>query len=181
MGRGPPYEKTATVGWALAHHGLYRDLPGKRDVTGSSYRDRAALRTAVRSLEHCFASQDVHGYLLLEYIPHERSLGHELLLGAHWTEDFGPVVTFGPGGIYTEFLAASLKTGRGVALMSPGLTAPEDLEAILAGKALTPLITGRLRGRAWSPRVRLSAQELPRAPPLPSGAGALRLLQAPGA
>jgi acyl-CoA synthetase (NDP forming) len=110
-------------------------------------RDRAAMRTAVRSLEHCFASQDVHGYLLLEYIPHERSLGHELLLGAHWTEDFGPVVTFGPGGIYTEFLAASLKTGRSVALMSPGLTAPEDLEAILAAKALTPLITGRLRGQ----------------------------------
>ena len=42
------------------------DILHKSDVGGVLVvpRDRAALRTAVRSLEHCFAGQDVQGYLL---------------------------------------------------------------------------------------------------------------------
>jgi acyl-CoA synthetase (NDP forming) len=125
------------------------DILHKSDVGGVLVvpRDLDTMFATVRSLEKSFAGQDIRGYLIVEFIPHQRNLGHELLLGAHWTEDFGPVVTLGPGGIYTEFLASSLKVGRDVAIMSPGLTAAEDMESILAEKALTPLITGRLRGQ----------------------------------
>ncbi len=32
-------------------------------------------------------------------------LGSELLLGLRWTEEFGTVLTIGPGRVYAEFLA----------------------------------------------------------------------------
>ena len=121
----------------------------KSDVGGVAVvpKSTAAVRAAVREMERRFARQDVAGYSLNEYVPHDPSLGGQLLLGMRWTDDFGPVVTLGPGGIYTELLAANLRPGRDVAILSPALTSPERTEAALAGKVLTPLLTGGLRGQ----------------------------------
>jgi acyl-CoA synthetase (NDP forming) len=121
----------------------------KSDVGGVAVvpKSTAAVRAAVREMERRFVRQDVAGYSLNEYVPHDPSLGGQLLLGMRWTGDFGPVVTLGPGGIYTELLASNLRPGRDVAIFSPALASPERIEAALAGKILTPLLTGGLRGQ----------------------------------
>jgi acyl-CoA synthetase (NDP forming) len=105
------------------------------------------VAAAIREMEGAFSANRVSGYTINQFIAYEPSLGSELLVGARWTEDFGPVVTFGPGGIYTEFLAANLRPDRSVALMSPKLTAPEDLEAAICDLAVTRILRGGMRGQ----------------------------------
>ncbi|MFZ2489931.1 MAG: acetate--CoA ligase family protein, partial [Thermoanaerobaculia bacterium] len=73
------------------------------------------------------------GFTLSEYVEHDLGPGSELLLTIRWTPEFGPVVTFGAGGIATEVLSS-------VAVLAPGITV--DVEAALASKNFTPLITG---------------------------------------
>lgn len=121
----------------------------KSDVGGVAVvpKSPAAVRSAVREMEHRFAHQEVAGYSLNELVPHDSSLGGQLLLGMRWTDDFGPVVTLSPGGIYTEFLAANLRPGRDAAILSPDLGSRERIEAALSGKVVTPLLTGGLRGQ----------------------------------
>ena len=101
----------------------------KSDVGGVKVvaNDAHAIAEAIRDMEERLGGpwhvgtgvSRISGYTINEFIPYDRSLGHELLLGLRWTGDFGAVVTFGPGGIYTEFLAQNFKVGRGAAIFSP--------------------------------------------------------------
>jgi acyl-CoA synthetase (NDP forming) len=110
-------------------------------------KERRAVAEAIRSMERRLAGRGRSGFLLAERIQYDPALGGELLLGLRWTEDFGPVVTFGPGGIHTEFLADHLRPGCEVAILSPRFASPEGIRRALEGKAITPLVTGGLRGR----------------------------------
>jgi acyl-CoA synthetase (NDP forming) len=107
----------------------------------------AAIRAAVTAMEERFAGQAVDGYLLAEFVEHRAEPGHELLLGMRWTADFGPVVTLGPGGIHTEFLARSLRDDRALALLSPGLADRAAIERALARVAVVRLVTESRRGQ----------------------------------
>ncbi len=141
-----------------------RELPGARvvvkvispeilhksDVGGVQVvaNDPRAITAAIATMQEQFAGQDVAGYTVNEFVEYDRSLGHELLLGLRWTGDFGPVVTFGPGGIYTEFLARNFKAGRDVAIFSPEVEDEAHIEASIDRVAVMSLVTGRLRGQA---------------------------------
>ncbi|MFV1959151.1 MAG: acetate--CoA ligase family protein, partial [Planctomycetota bacterium] len=126
------------------------DVPHKSDVGGVRFlvKDREAIRDAVGEMARAFAGQAVQGYSVNAFVPHDASLGGEVLLGARWTDDFGPVVTFGPGGAHAEFLARNLKAGCNTAILSPLLASPGAIERALAQTAVTPAVTGRLRGPA---------------------------------
>jgi acyl-CoA synthetase (NDP forming) len=102
---------------------------------------------AIRDMETRFAAKRVAGYTISQFIEYEKSLGSELLAGIRWTDDFGPVVTFGPGGIYTEFLAANLRQDRSVAIVSPRLTGHGEIEAAIGGLAVTRILSGGMRGQ----------------------------------
>ena len=82
---------------------------------------------------------------------YETALGNELILGLRWTDDFGPVVTIGAGGVYTEFLSENFKSGRDVVIVSPESSSELAIERALHGCAATRLITTPMRGRA--PRI----------------------------
>ncbi len=107
----------------------------------------AAIRAGLAEMERRFAGQAVDGYLLAEFVPHESAPGHELLLGARWTADFGPIVTLGAGGIHTEFLAESIKEDRALALLAPGLAEAGTVERALARVAVVRLVTEPRRGQ----------------------------------
>lgn len=59
--------------------------------------DNRTIAGAIHEMERQFAPQQVAGYTVNEFVAYDRSLGHELLLGLRWTEDFGSVVTFSRG------------------------------------------------------------------------------------
>ncbi len=113
-------------------------------------RERAAVASAVESMRGRLG-EAAEGYLVVEHVAHAADPGGELLLSLRWTEDFGPVVTVGAGGIATEVLSADLRPGRDVAIASPALATPGAVAAALAGTTAVRLATEPLRGQP--PRV----------------------------
>ncbi len=98
----------------------------------------------------------IAGYSLNQFISYPATLGSEFLIGMRWTDDFGPVVSFGPGGIYTEFLSRHFKTGSDIAILSPYSDQLEHLESDLNAVAVAKLATGTLRGQ----RPRIASKKL---------------------
>jgi acyl-CoA synthetase (NDP forming) len=107
----------------------------------------AAIATAVAAMESRIAAADRDGFTVCEHVPFSPALGHELLVGLRWTEDFGPVVTVGAGGVATEFLAGAFRDGGSLAVFSPDLTREEDIPAALAALPAVRLVTQSLRGQ----------------------------------
>ena len=106
-----------------------------------------AVAAAIRDMEARLGAQAPAGFTINEFVAYDRSLGHELLLGLRWTEDFGPVVTLAAGGIFTEFLAESLRPGREIAILSPAMSEARLIRSALGELAVARLVTGRLRGQ----------------------------------
>ncbi len=125
------------------------DVLHKTERGGLAFVEKTQARVAasIRDLLGRFDGADVRGVLAAELVPHDASLGSELLLGIRWTADFGAVVTFGIGGVLTEHLNGALPPGRGAAIFSPGVTRESEIEAILREKFITPIVTGEARGQ----------------------------------
>lgn len=121
----------------------------KTDVGGVCVvaNHREAIVSAIQVMERNLSWQDVAGFTISRFIDYDPALGNELLLGLRWTDDFGPVVTLGPGGIYTECLSENFKTGRDVAILSPESSSVADIERAIQGCAVTRMITTKMRGR----------------------------------
>jgi acyl-CoA synthetase (NDP forming) len=107
----------------------------------------AAIRAAVEDMTRRLAPADVAGFTVSEYVPFSPALGHELLVGLRWTDDFGPVVTVGAGGVATEFLAGAFRAGAALAVFSPALTRAADIAPALAAVPAVRLVTAPLRGQ----------------------------------
>ena len=87
------------------------------------------------------------GFTVAEFVAHDAGPGGELLLALRWTDDLGPVVAVGAGGILTEALAADLQPGREIAIVSPTLTPPDAIGAAIAGSTAVRLATTSVRGQ----------------------------------
>ena len=80
------------------------------------------------------------GFTIAAFVAHEAGPGGELLLSLRWTDDAGPVVSVGAGGILTEALSADLRPGREIAIVSPAITRGADA----IGAAIAPATAIRL-------------------------------------
>ena len=107
-----------------------------------------AISATVRRMERAFSGEEVAGYSISQFVPYDASPGGEWLLGLRWTDEFGPVVTLGPGGVATEFLTSSLQPCRGLAVFSPFRTTREQMQNRIRRLALAPLATGAVRKQA---------------------------------
>ncbi len=90
----------------------------------------------------------IRGVLVAELVDFEQvGLGSELLLGLRVSKDFGPVVTFGGGGLDVEYLNAHLKEGHSLAILpAEGLAASKVL-SVLEPLAVFGKIARDFRGR----------------------------------
>jgi acyl-CoA synthetase (NDP forming) len=138
------------------------DLPGERvvvkvvsnriahktEVGGIAIvpRDRAAVAAAITAMDVRLGDA-AEGYTIAEHVEHDSALGGELLLSLRWTDDFGAVVSVGAGGIHAEALAADLRPGREIAIVSPSLTPRDAIGPALAVTTAVRLATTSLRGR----------------------------------
>ncbi|MFH0750899.1 MAG: acetate--CoA ligase family protein, partial [Chloroflexota bacterium] len=138
------------------------DLPGERvvvkvvsgrivhktEVGGIAIvpRDRAAVAGAIRAIG-ARLGDPAEGYLIAEHVDHDAALGGELLLSLRWTDDFGAVVSVGAGGIHAETLAADLRPGREIAIISPSLTPRDAIGPALEATTAVRLATTSLRGQ----------------------------------
>jgi len=144
---------------------ISRELPHKSEVGAVRIVpcNRRVVAEEIRAMTGRLAEVQVDGFGLFELIPHEPGLAGELLFGMRRTEDFGPVVTIGAGGIETELLAASLAPGQGNVILSPTILDEEDPEAVvrsvLASRRVLRAATEPFRGR----RPAMTLDELTRA------------------
>jgi acyl-CoA synthetase (NDP forming) len=106
-----------------------------------------SITANIREMEARFHDKNVIGYTVNQFVAYDPSLGNELLIGMRWTEDFGPIVTFGPGGIYAEFLSANLRVGKSVAMLSPQLTESTRVDEAIGDLTVTQVLCGGLRGQ----------------------------------
>jgi len=127
-----------------------RKILHKSDWGGVAFvpNEASSIRDAMTKMAEKAKETSWDGFLLMERVAFDRSLGHEWLLGFRKTRDFGPVVVLGPGGIYTEYLAKSFESEHLLSVFSPHLhKSPQDVLATLKENALIPLISGGLRGQ----------------------------------
>ncbi|MFO7695450.1 MAG: acetate--CoA ligase family protein [Vicinamibacterales bacterium] len=122
----------------------------KSDVGGVAIVDKTveAVAAAIARMDGSLGARGVVGYTINEFVPYSPALGRELLVGLRWTDDVGPVVTVGAGGIYTEFLAKAFRPGQDVALFSPALAGGGLVDAALQRVAVVQLATRSMRGQA---------------------------------
>lgn len=102
-------------------HGLLH----KTEIRGVQWaaKDRSAIGETMAAIDASYRATggELSGFLLCEHVEHDRTFGHELLLSVRWTDDFGAVVSLGPGGTQAESQARLLENGRAVAILSPQL------------------------------------------------------------
>jgi hypothetical protein len=96
-------------------------------------------------MERRFASYRVDGYTVNEFVQFEPRLGHEIIFGYRFAPDFGPLVSFGPGGIYTEYLAAKFKPGESTITLSPFAATREFVKSLLSHNVVAGLVSAGLR------------------------------------
>jgi len=109
-------------------------------------KEYSAISAAIAGMAGRIPGAD--SFLVAEYVEHDTGPAGEVLLGMRWTDEFGPVVTFGFGGVSTEFMAA-LTPGRSVAVFSPVLREAVG-RSLAACAAFGPLTEGF---RGLPPRV----------------------------
>jgi len=126
------------------------DIQHKSDVGAVRFlaKDGEEIAEAITAMAERLADRNVVGFAIMEYVPHDPSLGGQLLIGMRWTAEFGPIVTFGHGGVHAEYLARHMRPGRDSAILSPLLADATHVDEALESTAITAAATGRLRGQA---------------------------------
>lgn len=130
---------------ALAPGLIHKSEVGGVRVVAKDAVEIAAVVAAMRS-----DVPEAEAFMVAEYVEHDPGPAGEMLLGMRWTAEFGPVVTFGFGGVAAEAMAA-LGPPRSVSVVSPLLDGPQT-RRVLDGSAVVGLLTRESRSRspAWS-------------------------------
>ncbi len=123
------------------------DLAHKTEVGGVAIVDRdvAAVEEAMAAMAGRIGSGLV-GFVIAAFVAHDAGIGGELLVALRWTDDFGPIVAVGAGGVAAEALAADLRPGRDLGIVAPGVTPPDDVAGALREATAARLATTPHRG-----------------------------------
>ncbi len=124
-------------------------LPHKTDVGAVAVvpATSAAVCAAVDRMASRLTGYPLSGYTISQYIPHSEALGGELLVGLRNTDDFGPVVVIGAGGVHAELLTRHLTPGADLAVLARGLFTASHIADLLADKPATRIAGGLGRDR----------------------------------
>jgi len=119
----------------------------KTEVQGVEIVENSAdaIATALRRMESRFEGVPRDGFTVNEFVAFEPKLGHEMIFGYRFAPDFGPIVSFGPGGIYTEYLASKFKMGAANLILSPRVSDRFTLESHLRENVVYGLLCAGLR------------------------------------
>jgi acyl-CoA synthetase (NDP forming) len=102
---------------AISHQILHKSELGAVAVVANQ---RERIQASIAEMELRLGNRfKIAGFTVNQFVDYDRSVAGEYLVGIRWTDDFGAVVTFGTGGIYTEFLSGQLRPGREIGILSP--------------------------------------------------------------
>jgi acyl-CoA synthetase (NDP forming) len=98
-----------------------------------------------------------HGVMVVEKIEFKQSFGHELLASLRQDPFFGPVVSFGAGGVFTEFFAREFGDRKGLSIRSTFGLDQEAISGMIRQPAICQPLSGRIRG---VPRALIEEEQL---------------------
>jgi len=104
-----------------------------------------SVTKTLKDMEGRFSSYKVDGYTINEFVQFEPRLGHEILFGYRFAPDFGPLVSFGAGGIYAEYLASKLNPGESAITFSPFAADNSFVRSLLSRNLVVGLVSAGLR------------------------------------
>ncbi|MDZ4200300.1 MAG: acetate--CoA ligase family protein, partial [Kiritimatiellia bacterium] len=136
------------------------DILHKTDVGGieTAPCDESALRQALARLAERFSTRPVRGILACEFVESDfRGWGSEILLGARETEEWGPVLTLGAGGVDTEFFNRYYEGEHAFSIEAAALL---DTPEALRSFALHPALIRKLLGQARDKHAFLSESDV---------------------
>jgi acyl-CoA synthetase (NDP forming) len=107
--------------------------------------DEASILKTLKEMERRFSAYRVDGYTVNEFVRFEPKLGHEILFGYRLAPDFGPLVSFGPGGIHAEYLASKFKPGESSITFSPFAVSRKFVRSLLSPNLVAGLVSAGLR------------------------------------
>ncbi|HPD80513.1 MAG TPA: acetate--CoA ligase family protein [Spirochaetia bacterium] len=143
LGAGMLFEGPKAVVKVISPEILHKTEMGGVQIVDNNFE---TVHKTIQDMEARFKNYTVHGYTVNEFIPYDTKLGHEIIIGYRFARDFGPIISFGPGGIYTEFLAKQFIPGKANVFFSPLTASPKLVEKVLATNAVRNLLAGGLRG-----------------------------------
>lgn len=86
------------------------------------------------------------GVLISEMIDYKPKFTNELIASFKQDRAFGPLITFGQGGIYTEFFAKYMKDFKSVATRSTFNFDDAEIKKMINQVAISPSFYGKMRG-----------------------------------
>ena len=102
-----------------------------------------AVGAAAAAMRVRLAGAALAGFLVAEFVDHDRGPGGELLASVRRTAEFGAVATFALGGVHAEFLSTELRDEVALTAASPLLGLPADLATrTTAARLLTQPMRG---------------------------------------
>lgn len=103
------------------------------------------VRHTIETMAARVPREGLRGFTVCRFEVHDTAPGSELLVSLRWTDEFGPLVTIGPGGVAAELLARHLRPGDDVIVVAAEGIDRERLADRLARFPLTRLVTGGFR------------------------------------
>jgi acyl-CoA synthetase (NDP forming) len=92
---------------------------------------------------------DIRGILIAEFINYQvGKFGHEVLLGLQDSREFGPVITYGAGGIDTEFYAGIFRERKAVTTYSAEFINKDSLPKMIKIPAVYQKLSGKTREKS---------------------------------
>ena len=115
----------------------------KSDVGGVLFleKDYDEIIKNISVFEKKFKEKD--GFLICEMVEYKKEFGTEILIGTKLSNDFGPILTIGFGGILTEFYAKNFKS---VSIFSPLVEDENLILKSLKDSVLGKKLWGKMRG-----------------------------------
>lgn len=90
----------------------------------------------------------IYGVIVSEMIEYEETFTNELIASFKQDRSFGPLITFGQGGIYTEFFAKYMEDGKSIATRATIGLDKEQIEKMVKQIAISPTFYGNMRGQS---------------------------------
>lgn len=116
----------------------------KSDVGGVQFLKNNYEEILIKILEWEKKFKEIDGFLICEFIEYENAFGKEILIGSKLSNDFGPIVTVGFGGVDTEYYAKNFKS---VSIFSSILKEKENILKEIKESALGKKLFGKMRGQ----------------------------------
>ncbi len=127
----------------IAHKSDVGGVRFARNTVEDVIRAYRSIRDAVREN---LPEAGFHGVMVAEKIAFRQTFGHEVLAALKQDPFFGPVVTFGAGGLFTEFFAKEFTAGKGLAVRSTFGLDRNAIREMIRQPAICQPLAGHVRG-----------------------------------